>query len=98
MFVGNHILLKQHKNSVHDGIKDLICTTCGKSYSLVRSLRKHIRSSHETKSIVCESCGKAFSLPELLKTHIKMVRSIVLNFIHISMPFPSYSCILLTGS
>ena len=86
--------LKQHKNSVHDGIKDLICTTCGKSYSLVRSLRKHIRSSHETKSIVCESCGKAFSLPELLKTHIKMVRSIVLNFMHISMPFPSYMHIL----
>ena len=50
------------------------CETCGKSFSAVKSLSRHIRTVHaRCKVYNCESCGKSFSRAEHLKIHIHAV-------------------------
>ena len=59
---------------VHDGCKDRICDSCGKSFSYAHHLVGHICTVHEGhKDYNCDTCGKLFSQPHHMKTHINEV-------------------------
>ena len=47
-----------HKRSVHEGIKDYKCPTCGEAFAQAGILKKHIRSVHEGVKDTCTICGK----------------------------------------
>ena len=55
--------------------KDHKCESCGKLFSDVRNLKRHIRTIHENseKNHKCELCGKAFSLAHHLKNHNEVI-------------------------
>ena len=66
--------LKTHIQAFHEGHKDHICESCGKSLSRAAVLKKHIYTVHEGhKDHKCESCGKSFSEAGVLKKHIYAV-------------------------
>ena len=50
-----------HKRSVHEGIKDYKCPTCGEAFAQAGILKKHIRSVHEGVKDTCTICGKNLS-------------------------------------
>ena len=47
--------------SVHEGIKDHQCETCGKTFSRKSSLKRHVESDHQNQKINCDQCNKTFS-------------------------------------
>ena len=83
----NYMKIQDPKNSssINEGQKESICNaelenhknykcntdSCGKSFSQIRSLNRHIHTVHEGhKDYKCKSCGKCFSLAHNLKSHI----------------------------
>ena len=66
--------MKNHIYRIHEGNKDHKCKSCGKSFSLVRYLNRHIYTVHEegNKDYKCESCGKSFTRNYLYK-HIHII-------------------------
>ena len=55
-------------------VKDLNCDYCGKIFSELSNLKRHIKAIHEgIKAHKCEKCGKSFSQAAGLKIHIKGV-------------------------
>ena len=67
--------LEQHIKTIHDdGNEDHKCESCGKSFSRVDSLKRHIHIVHERhKDYKCESCGKIFYNANNLNRHIHTV-------------------------
>ena len=50
------------------------CESCGKSFSIARSLRNHIYTVHEDhKDYKCDSCSNSFSSVGYLKAHIHTI-------------------------
>ena len=50
------------------------CMICGKSFSKISHLKRHIHIIHEgCRDYKCETCGKSFSQAENLKKHIHTV-------------------------
>ena len=46
------------------------CEQCGKSFSLAKNLKRHIRSAHEDhKNYECEQCGRNFTMEQTLRRH-----------------------------
>ena len=62
--------LKKHINSVHEGIKNHICKTCGKGFFRLNHLKRHVETVHEGhKDFSCEYCGKSFSQKGDMQRH-----------------------------
>jgi len=45
------------------------CTYCGEEFQYKKSLKKHLRNRHESKSLNCDSCDKAFKNSTELRQH-----------------------------
>ena len=68
--------LKYHFQLKHEDITEHKCDRCGKTYTLLRYLKRHIKYSHENppKKSKCNLCNAEFVY---LKRHMKTcVRSI----------------------
>ena len=64
--------LKQHLESVHQGIKPFKCTLCEYKASLKVSLKKHMESVHEgIKPFKCSICDYETAVQPHLKRHIE---------------------------
>ena len=61
--------------SVHEGKKDFQCDHCGKSFTAVQTLKKHVKSVHEGIIIKheCHMCDKSFVEKTGLKRHIRII-------------------------
>lgn len=53
----NKTELKAHMDAIHLMKRDYFCHICGKSYSRLRTLQKHLNYHTAEKKIVCEICG-----------------------------------------
>ena len=81
----NNILFDPHNNSleiksteirriVGEKNKTFVCDTCGNSFTMKRSLDKHVTVVHEKiKPFVCESCGYTAGGRATLKRHFEVV-------------------------
>ena len=72
-----------HVKLVHDKIKDHMCQTCGRSFSMKTTLKRHEEDAHNTvKDLPCPHCGKLFkhNYKNVLRTHIKQVHEGVKDF------------------
>ena len=49
-----------------------VCPICGKSFSLLRNLTRHVKSIHEGKNHECPTCKKTFTRKSYLTTHMKL--------------------------
>ena len=57
-------------------IKDHKCDPCGKSFTELSNLERHLHTVHDGyKDYKCESCSKAFSDKRNLKRHIDSVHN-----------------------
>ncbi|XP_053694711.1 zinc finger protein 883-like isoform X2 [Sabethes cyaneus] len=55
-----------------DGLKRYECEYCGKSYSLLATLRRHTNSHTLEKVYMCKMCGKIFNKASSLTLHEKV--------------------------
>lgn len=73
---GHRVRVRRTRNSeeVIQGQNAVVCPVCGKNYTSISNLNKHMKT-HGEKKEVCDVCGKQFHLKVLLKEHIKYVHS-----------------------
>uniref|UniRef100_A0A1B0DQD7 C2H2-type domain-containing protein n=1 Tax=Phlebotomus papatasi TaxID=29031 RepID=A0A1B0DQD7_PHLPP len=64
--------LKQHVNTVHQGIKNHHCTICNKSFGTTRSLKNHLMLHTGERPYACTKCPKGFIRLEQLTVHMKI--------------------------
>ncbi|XP_055710217.1 gastrula zinc finger protein XlCGF26.1-like [Phlebotomus papatasi] len=64
--------LKQHINTVHQGIKNHHCTICSKSFGTTRSLKNHLMLHTGERPFACTKCPKGFIRMEQLTVHMKI--------------------------
>ena len=71
--------LKEHKNNIHlkkekHKNKNTFCTKCNKTFTVAKSLQRHIESVHEGKRpFKCDHCELRFSEKRNVKKHISAV-------------------------
>ena len=68
--------LKQHIETVHQGIKPYQCHMCDSKFYYPSVMKAHISRIHEGKKpekINCSTCGKLFAAKRSLKDHIAVV-------------------------
>ena len=65
----------RHVETMHLGLKPLMCCHCGDSFSDKRVFEDHVRVVHENKPYTCEEqdCGKTFGNQSNLTAHIRLV-------------------------
>ena len=51
------------------------CTTCNKSYSQKKKLKRHMKTVHSNEEFECNTCNKSYSNKEALKRHLQFVHS-----------------------
>ncbi|KAF1352590.1 hypothetical protein BDV97DRAFT_349879 [Delphinella strobiligena] len=68
------VLGKRSLGEIEQGVPEpsklFQCSECGKSYTRVDHLARHVRLHTKEKPYPCTICGKAFSRADLLKRHI----------------------------
>ena len=73
--------LQSHIDTIHKGIRNFKCETCGKGYTGQYDLQQHIQIVHEgQRNYKCDSCGKGFARPSALKQHVKTIHEGIKNF------------------
>ena len=65
--------LKIHIRTVHDKIKDYICTICGKAFAHKKSFTTHNVEHSGIKEFECKQCFKKFYRNAQLQEHVKIV-------------------------
>ena len=57
--------------AVHEGIRDVQCSECGKFFREKHNLKDHIRKVHTKKKVLkvipCENCDKTYSTISALR-------------------------------
>ena len=70
--------MKFHERTVHLRMKDHECPSCGRAFSQIANLTRHIKTVHR-KGVIpirdheCDLCGKTFGLKATLTRHLKNV-------------------------
>ena len=60
----------------HQGIKDFVCSLCGKAMTQSQSLKKHMITVHDKlKPFKCNFCTKSYGQSQDVKKHIQRVHS-----------------------
>ena len=71
--------LSRHLKS-HMGIKDYVCSECGKAFTEKRYRDDHYNTKHlGLKNYPCEHCGKPFASYNSLSAHMKNIHGTVPN-------------------
>ena len=69
--------VKQHIRSVHEGLRDHQCGSCGKKYFRAEELKRHTFIAHmdeyEGNIYNCDKCDKGFILQDKLAYHKKII-------------------------
>ena len=71
--------LSQHRLSIHNTNKSLICDCCGSRFGYKNALKIHMLN-HLPPSFSCSECDKKFVYVKDLKTHEKLHRGILNEF------------------
>ena len=72
--------LVQHKDAVHEKIKNHACSECDYAASLKRSLKQHMESVHEKiKNHACSECDYAATRKDTLRQHMESVHEKIKN-------------------
>ena len=61
--------LKDHIKTVHDKIRDLVCSECGAGFSTSTHLRNHRKIHSDVLGYACPYCTKAFKQSSVLYRH-----------------------------
>ena len=76
---GDPSALSRHLKS-HMGIKDYVCSECGKAFTEKRYRDDHYNTKHlGLKNYPCEHCGKPFASYNSLSAHMKNIHGTVPN-------------------
>ena len=80
---GNKVKIKKYKRTgevlrTEPGISSCVCATCGKSYSSISNMNKHMLTHDEPKE-KCHECGKMFHLKINLKQHLRYTHATTLQ-------------------
>ena len=79
------------KTTDDNGKASFTCTSCGKSFTALRSLQEHVKTIHEgLRNYECNYCGKDFTKSGNLKAHISAVHDGEKNY-HCSQCSKSFS-------
>ena len=71
--------MSRHLKS-HMGIKDYVCSECGKAFTEKRYRVDHYNTAHlGLKNYPCEHCGKSFASYNSLSAHIKRIHGTASN-------------------
>ena len=68
-----------HIRRVHEGIKDVQCSECGKCFGEQSHLNTHIRKVHAKKGLSvfnCEHCEKTYNTLSTLRTHMRTLHQL----------------------
>jgi hypothetical protein len=65
--------LESHVKLIHQGIKELTCDKCGKTFGNRTCLENHCHRVHEDKPFKCDQCITSWATESLLKIHVSMV-------------------------
>ncbi|KAB5566638.1 hypothetical protein GE09DRAFT_742958 [Coniochaeta sp. 2T2.1] len=62
--------LESHERTSREGVKSSQCHICGKTYSRVDHLERHLRSHSTLKPFSCGVCNRHFARGDVLKRHL----------------------------
>ena len=69
---------------IHEKIKSSKCDPCGKSFSRMSTLTKHVKVVHDNiKAYKCDSCDRSFGASTHLNLHVKNVHENLKEFYYV---------------
>ena len=67
--------LVDHMHRDHQDFKPWKCHICDFSTTFTKTLYRHLKQVHNTKSSICPVCGKCFTRAQSMMQHISKVKS-----------------------